>query len=60
MEDLCYEAKKLAWDLGAKIYDDGSKCIVYMHGRIFEFSEIKKAIKFLEFVKEEVEKHGKN
>jgi hypothetical protein len=60
MGDLYYEAKKLAWDLGAKIYDDGNKFIVYLHGRTFEFDSIKKAVKFLQFIQKEVERHVKN
>ncbi|MBX0310388.1 MAG: hypothetical protein JHC31_01040 [Sulfurihydrogenibium sp.] len=60
MKDLYYEAEKLAWDLRAKLFSEDDKFIVYLHGRVFEFDSIKKVVKFLEFVKEEVERHVKN
>ena len=60
MEDMYYTAEKLAWDLRAKIYSENGKFIVYLHGRTFEFENIKKVVKFLDFVKKEVERHDKN
>jgi hypothetical protein len=60
MEDMYYTAEKLAWDLRAKLYADNGKFIVYLHGRVFEFSNIKNVVKFLEFTKKEVERHVKN
>ena len=60
MEDMYYKAEKLAWDLRAKIFSEDGKYIVYMHGRVFEFSNIKSVVKFLEFTKKEVERHAKN
>jgi hypothetical protein len=58
--DLYETAEKLAWDLRAKVYSDNGKFIVYLHGRVFEFSNIKNVVKFLEFTKKEVERHVKN
>jgi|GEM_PF-5027433 len=60
MEDMYYTAEKLAWDLRAKIYAENGKFIVFLHGRTFEFENIKKVVKFLDFVKKEVERHDKN
>jgi hypothetical protein len=60
MEDIYYTAEKLAWDLRAKLFSDSGKFIVYLHGRTFEFSNIKNVVKFLEFTKKEVERHVKN
>jgi len=57
MEDMYYTAEKLAWDLRAKVYSESGKFIVYLHGGTFEFDSIKKVVKFLEFIKKEVEKH---
>lgn len=58
--NLYEAAEKLAWDLRAKLYADNGKFIVYLHGRVFEFSNIKNVVKFLEFTKKEVERHVKN
>jgi hypothetical protein len=55
--DLYEVAEKLAWDLKGKIYSDNGKFIVYLHGRAFEFSNIKNVVKFLEFTKKEAEKY---
>jgi hypothetical protein len=58
--DLYEIAKKLAWDLRGKIYSDNGKFIVYLQGKVFEFSNIKGVVKFLEFIQKEVERHVKN
>jgi hypothetical protein len=50
-------AEKLAWDLKGKLYSDNGKFIVYLQGRVFEFSNIKNVVKFLEFTKKEVERY---
>jgi hypothetical protein len=59
-ENIYYTAEKLAWDLRAKLYADNGKFIVYLHGRTFEFDNIKKVVKFLEFIQKEVSRHAKN